>query len=575
MLVNNHDKSLIEERQKLKEQLDDYYKNKSKGYQIRARAKWVEEGEKSTKFFLNLEKSRQSSNCIDSLQGDDGIYVYSDAEILKLAKTYYAELHNDKSFSDEEVDDFFNSVIPENQLDDYSKQQCEGLFSIDECFNAVTKIKKNKSPGLDGISIEFYEKFWPLIGKVLVEVFNESYENEILPDSQRSAVFSLIFKKEDTTDIANYRPISLTNVDYRIMAFVLAERLQLVIDSIVNPDQTAYIRNRYMGNNIRLVEDVINHYDCLQKEGLIFMVDFQKAFDSLEWNFMFKTLDFFNFGPSFKKWIKMLYTLPTGLIKNNGYLSEEFSISRGVRQGCPVSALIFLLSMEILGLQIRQNKEIKGFNFGFPDKSIKTVQYADDCILLLNDTNELCTMFSILDNYGKISGLKLNLSKCEALWLGKNKYRQKQCTLFGIKWPEMLRCLGIYVGHSKNENIKVNWLKRIHKIDQILKNWKRRDISIFGKIQVIKTFAISQFVLPATLLTVPPNVIKKIEHMLYQFLWGSRDKVKRLQVIKEVNQGGLNMMDVRNLFMSFKADWTTRLMKVNPNVHSWAQLAFC
>ena len=112
--------------------------------------------------------------------------------------------------------------------------------------------------------------------------------------SQRSVVLSLIFKKDDTEDISNYRPISLTNVDYRILAFVLAKRMQRVIDSILSHDQSAYVRNRYMGYNIRLVDDVIEYYERMQKKGIILMADFRKALDSLEWDFMYKSLFFFS-----------------------------------------------------------------------------------------------------------------------------------------------------------------------------------------------------------------------------------------------------------------------------------------
>ena len=212
-------------------------------------------------------------------------------------------------------------------------EKCEGEIGTSESKVAIDKMKKNKSPGLDGISIEFYKKFWPLIGNLLVKVFNSSYENGILTESQRVAVFTLIFKKGDDCDLSNYRPISLTNVDYRIMAFVLAARLQCVLDSLISHDQTAYIKNRYMRYNIRLTEVVIDNFDKLQMNGVMFFADFQKAFDSLDWNFRFSTLDFFNFGPSFKDWIRTLYASPVGKVKNNGYMSDEFSISRGIRQG--------------------------------------------------------------------------------------------------------------------------------------------------------------------------------------------------------------------------------------------------
>ena len=111
------------------------------------------------------------------------------------------------------------------------------------------------------------------------------------------------------------------------------------------------------------------------------MADFKKAFDSLDWKFMFKTLDFFNFGPSFKHWIMTLYESHIGTVKNNGYMSDNFKIYRGIRQGCLVSALLFILCVEVLGLKIRQQNELKGFMFGYEEKPIKVSQYADDCVL--------------------------------------------------------------------------------------------------------------------------------------------------------------------------------------------------
>ena len=151
-------------------------------------------------------------------------------------------------------------------------------MTYNECLKSLNKMKGNKSPGLDGITTEWYQAFWPLVGELLVDVFNEGHQLGSLSDSQRKAVMSLIFKKGDDDNISNYRPISLTNVDYRILAFTLAERIQLVISDITSTDQTAYIKRRYMGTNIRLVSDVIEHYNATNKSGILLMLDFQKSF---------------------------------------------------------------------------------------------------------------------------------------------------------------------------------------------------------------------------------------------------------------------------------------------------------
>ena len=135
----------------------------------------------------------------------------------------------------------------------------------------------------------------------------------------------------------------------------------------------------------------------------------------------------------------------------------------------------------------------------------------------LNSKCELCTALSLLDEFGKVSGLPLNVSKSEGLQLGKFKNRQRKCNLFGIKWPEQIKCLGIYVGYSKENNVYKNWTEKIDKGEQILTGWEHYNLSLFGKIQVIKTFAISQLILPATLLQIPPNVIKRIQSILYRF----------------------------------------------------------
>ena len=162
----------------------------------------------------------------------------------------------------------------------------------------------------------------------------------------------------------------------------------------------------------------------------------------------------------------------------------------------------------------------------------------------------------------------MNLSKCEGLWLGQYKYRQKNCALFGIRWPDQIRCLGIYVGYSADKNIQMNWNCKIEKVENILQSWSKRELSLFGRIQIIKTFALSQFILSASLLAVPLDIIKHIERMLYKFLWGGKDKVKRKKVIQDLKQGGLNMVDIRSIFRSFKAVWISRIFQSNP-LCSW------
>ena len=201
-----------------------------------------------------------------------------------------------------------------------------------------------------------------------------------LPSTMDISLLTLIHKGESRDNISNYRPISLTNTDYKLVAFVFAYRMQTVIASIVNTDQTGYIKNRYIGCNIRNIIDIYEHCENNDIEGALISIDFKKAFDSLEHNFMFEVLKLFNFGSDFISWIQMLYRNPLFKVRNNGWLSCNYRMERGVRQGCPLSALLFILCTEIMGNRIRNNETLQGITFGNFDHRI--CQYADDAVVL-------------------------------------------------------------------------------------------------------------------------------------------------------------------------------------------------
>ncbi len=573
ILASTNNSDLDQERKQCKQALDDLYSNKAKGHQIRSRAAWVELGERSTRYFLGLEKSRQVTNTIHSLKDEDGNAKLDDQDILQETHKFYSKLYTSQNPSSIDMDQYFDDVKLERVLSNTDRLTCEGDITYNEGENTVKDMKGNKSPGLDGICVEFYKLFWPYLGKLLVDVFNQCYQDGKLPQSQRIAVMSLIFKKDDKEDISNYRPISLTNVDYRILASILAKRLQTVMNNIIDYDQTAYIKGRYMGYNIRLVSDIIDYYDAMDKSGVLISIDFKKAFDSLEWKFIFKSLQAFKFGQSFINWIKTIYNCPEACVKNNGYLSDTFKLSRGIRQGCPVSALLFILSVEILAVKIRKCTSIKGFVFNIDKKPITISQYADDAVIFLNGKSEICSAFNIISQFGQFSGTKLNVEKCEGLWLGSLKNYQNNCRIFGMKWPKVIKCLGIYVGHEKELNIKLNWYDKLDKIKQILSLWSQRELSIYGKVQIIKTFILSQLVQIASLLPVPQDFVVKLNEMLFSFLWKGKDKVKRIKIIQPSVKGGINMVDIQSMFTALKAVWVHRINNSDPTINSWAQLA--
>ena len=314
-------------------------------------------------------------------------------------------------------------------------------------------------------------------------------------------------------------------------------------------------------------------YNEKQLSGCIMFADFKKAFDSTEWEFVFKTLSKFNFGNSFQQWIKILYTNPSAVIKNNGHLSDEFELTRGVRQGCPVSALLFILCMEVLASHIRQNNNIIGLHLDNERvKNIKILQYADDATFFIKNSNDMREVIKSLTSFGSVAGTELNLSKCEGLWLGTNKNRQHNCTLYNMKWPlEPIRYLGIYIGHDSAKCDTLNFNDKLLQIDNVLKHAEKRTLTLFGKVCIIKSLALLKIIYVATCLSIPEKVIKEIDQRIFKFLWGKRDRVKRKSIINNLQSGGLNMVDVRTQFNAIKASWVCRITNA-PDDHLWAYL---
>lgn len=416
---------------------------------------------------------------------------------------------------------------------------------------------------------------WNDIKYLYFEMIKETIAVGELPDTARRAIISLIYKKGDCEQLSNYRPISLTNYDYKILAFTLSKRLQNVIGKIISNDQTGYIKKRFIGCNARLVNDIITFMNEQNRPGALLFLDFEKAFDSVEWNFIFKVLEKFNFGPYFSSLIRIFYNNPTFTIKNNGWLSEIQSMHRGVRQGCPVSAQIFILVVELLALNIKNAKDIKGIKLPGGMES-KISQYADDSTLTLGDLESITNCIREIKSFCAVSGLKLNINKSVGIWLGT--LRDRPLNYEGIQFTnDPVKCLGIYVGHNQAENYILNWTSKVKKIKDLLNSWKCRNLTIFGKCLVIKSLAISKLNLLFSVLTVPAAILKELQSLFYEFIWGKKDKIKRITLIGKPQTGGLSMVDLESYVMAAKAAWIPRLITMKGNwtaipVHTFEDL---
>ena len=302
--------------------------------------------------FLNLEKRNKNYNVIRCIKSDDDVLVTSRKSILHELKMFYKALYTSENTN---PDHYFDGFAPEKRLSEEVSQECDGLLTIEECLIALNSMSLNKSPGCDGLTVNFYKHFWYLIGQLVVDALNNAYHKGELSPEQRRGIITLIPKPgKDPKLMKNLRPITLLNTDYKIGAKCLANRIKVVLPSIVGFNQTGFMKGRFIGENIRFTLDLIEYCKESAKPGLIFLVDFEKAFDRLEWSFVFKSLQKFKFGNCFIQWVKTLYRNGNSCVCNNGYSSGNFMLNRGVRQGCPLSPYLFILCVEVLAQKIWQ-----------------------------------------------------------------------------------------------------------------------------------------------------------------------------------------------------------------------------
>lgn len=366
------------EKQTIERELKEIELRQAQGAIFRTKSNWSQLGERCTKYFLNIEKRNASNKCIQGLILENNVFTTDPKVILQEEKIFFENLYkadDDWSPINENTVGLSDENTPKLRV--VQQEKLEENISSYKLFEALCDMKLGKCPGSDGLSAEFYKHFWFELSPYYKASIEHSFAMNELSEEQKRGVITLIPKKDnDRRYLKNWRPISLLNVDYKIITKAMAKRLQQVLSDIIHNDQKAYVKGRNIGDGIRTVDDIINHSSISRIKGAIISLDFQKAFDSLRWEFLNEALEMFGFGEKFRKWIGIFFKNISSTVTNNGFMSEYFSPQRGVRQGCCISPFLFIIALEILAIRIRNNVSIVGYTLG--DFSCKLSLFADD-----------------------------------------------------------------------------------------------------------------------------------------------------------------------------------------------------
>lgn len=569
---------LMSLRLSLKNVLD----RQSQRYLFMAKYKNYLYANKCGKALASLVRKTRTVNAVSKIKPDplSGIETFDTKKIIKCFKTFYSELYNlNTGRRDRILKEGIDEYLKDLRLPELTQDQLDQLsspFTLKEITTAINSLKLGKSPGPDGFSAGYYKKFKEILAPQLQQYFNGvSFESPFRSESLLAHISVIPKEGKDITLCQNYRPISLLNVDIKIYAKLLAERLRKLMNHLIDPDQVGFIPGREAKDNTVRAFHLIQTAK-IKKIPLIFVTtDAEKAFDRLNWTYLHAVLQKFNFPQTFIDKILSLYVSPSACVKVNGFLSSPFNISNGTRQGCPLSPLLFVLCLEPFLTKIRTNPKISGIRTKHKDHKISA--YADDTLFTLSDPlNSLPELIREFEYFNKVSDFKINLNKSEIFNATTNTNTwDKVTSLSPLKVaPSSFKYLGIKICRDLSETYSSNFVPLLKQTESMLKEWSTYWISWFGRINLIKMEILPRFLyyFQTIPVEIPPAFFKKIKQLITKFIWQNKqNRIRHATLIRHSRNGGIGLP---NFELYYKATILTRALEwSNPHTYkNWVEL---
>ena len=509
---------------------------------IRSSISRAENFEKNTKAFFALAKPPNITTRINTLKKTDNSMASSQQDIEDTACDFYEQLFGTKNTDEECQHTLLNSI--KNSVPPGLARTMDQPITIEEIKSAIANCGNNKAPGPDGITAEFYKTFVTDLAPILEKVYNKCRNG--IPTSMKESIICLLFKKGEKADLKNWRPISLLNVDYKILTKIINERMKKTLTIILHPDQKGFVPTRRLDDAILKVQFLIDYCKRNGYSKYLLFLDQEKAFDRVDRDFMHKILEKFNFPPFLRDLIKSIYNETPARLSINGKLTRSISLHSGVRQGCPLSPTLFALCIETLGNLIRDNVNIPGIEV--PNVGIfKLTKFADDTTIFINNTTCLDETLNTISIYEHGSGAKANISKTEIFPIGVDNHDPD------INFPQeiqilpynaQVRFLGVYLTNTILTD--EFWNERIQKLKTNLQIWNQYNLTYQGRVLVLRTQALGAITFHAKFNVVPPTIVRKIDNEIKNFVRKGKKKfIINYEIAKLPRElGGLNIPDI-------------------------------
>lgn len=541
-----------EEIKQVKEEMSLLTEAQSKGVILRSKERDIEEGEKCTRYFFRKIMSKGGG--LTKLQKPDGGMTETTDQVKETIETFYENLYKEKPVKKDtmmEVLKFIDKTVEDSVL-------LSQDFNILELKKCLSLFKKGKSPGQDGLPLEFYLTFWDILAPDLTNVFKDFEHLDRLPDSFRIGIVTLLHKKNDKTDLKNWRPITLLNFDCKLFSKILARRMSLFLEGLIHPDQACAVPGRKITDSLVLIRDTICYARDRNIRLVVLNLDFEKAFDRVSHQYLFQVLQKMGFPERFIAWVGMLYRDITSKFVVNGHLTKAVNINCGVRQGCPLSALLYVICIEPLAQILRRDQRINGVAVpGSGGLVTKCVLYMDDINILCTDLLSVNRTLDLTDFFGQASGSKLNRDKTQAQFYGPWTATETTGLPLTVTQTDQ-KILGIKFDREGRGD--TNWQDVAGKVRQRLGYWGLRRLTLEGKVLIIKAVILPLLLLVTSVFFPPRRVILNLEQAIFRFVWGSKwGRLRRDVMKKPKEKGGKGVPD---LHLIIGSTYTVAHMKI-------------
>ena len=552
---------------------------------------WQDFGEQSTYWFHKLGRQRRERTCIAALQGDASEpaseFSLQDATGIAKAKQVITDYYSGDSPSglfrayptdpaaQQRLLDSVDRVLTQEQADACEGPSGDGTLTAEEMQAALGGTPNNKHPGADGLPYEFYKRFWDKVCPSLLAVCDEALASGALPASMTCGVVTLLYKGEGSRAVLkHYRPITLLNCDYKVIAKVLANRMAGPLAEVLDATQTGFLPGRWIGDNVLSHLEEVDYLRATSEPGCIIFLDFEKAFDRTNRHWIQLCLDRLGFGTGVQRWVSIIHANTAVQVLYNGWRTDHFPLHSGVYQGSPLSPLLFNVAAQPLASFLRQlhaGGRLRGI--ALPDGSCAPVcqQHADDTTLHLRAPRDVkVALDDGVEVYCAATGAKLNRGKSKGLAFNQPGPvmggRDPTTQVEFVHHSQVVRHLGILICPDDPAMASARMFATIKSsIAAHVCHWSAHHLSPLGRIHVAKQVLASMVYYHATFVPPDDRTLADITQMMDRFVTDSGVyRPDKCSTCLPIPDGGLKMVNMGSMISALHAKVWARLLSPPP-----------